>query len=96
MYKTSKIAVIIFVSLFFCVTTTSFVMASEKVNINTATIEELTQLKGIGPSFAKRIIEYREKQLFETPEEITNVKGIGNKTYDKIKDLITVDKAKKE
>lgn len=60
------------------------------VNINTATIEELQTLPGIGPAKARAIIEYRNKKLFSKPEELMNVSGIGQKTYDKLKDRITV------
>ena len=63
----------------------------DKVNINTATLDELTKLKGIGPAYAKEIIAYREANgPFEKPEDITNVKGIGPKTFEAIKDIITV------
>ena len=60
------------------------------VNINTATIEELQTLPGIGPSKARAIVEYRNKKPFSKSEELMNVPGIGQKTYDKLKDRITV------
>lgn len=61
------------------------------VNINTASQEELETLPGIGPVLAQRIIAYRtEHGPFKTIEEILNVVGIGSKTFEKIKDLITV------
>lgn len=60
------------------------------IDLNTASLEELQTLPGIGPSKAKAIIEYREKSKFKSPEEIMNVPGIGQKTYEKIKDKITV------
>lgn len=60
------------------------------VNLNTATLEELQSLTGIGLSKAKDIIAYREQNGgFESIEEITQVKGIGNATFEKIKDRIT-------
>ena len=63
----------------------------KKVNINTASIEELDQLPGIGPSIAQRIVDYRtEHGKFKTIEEIQDVKGIGDAKYDEIKDNITV------
>lgn len=60
------------------------------ININTATIEELMKLDGIGEGIAKRIIDYRENNLFKSIEEIKNVSGIGDKVYEKIKNRITV------
>lgn len=65
---------------------------SGKININTATSEELQSLKGIGPSTASSIIAYREEYGgFSSIEEIMNVKRIGEKTFAKIKDRISVD-----
>ena len=63
-----------------------------KVNLNKATVEELTQLKGIRTKYAERIVEFREKNgPFKKPEDILNVQGIGQKTLDKNKDRITVE-----
>lgn len=66
--------------------------SSEKlININTASLEELTKINGIGETKAKSIIEYREKNgAFKSIEEIKNVKGIGEKTFEKLKDSITI------
>jgi len=61
-----------------------------KININTATMQELHSLKGIGHKKALAIMEYRKKHPFKTIEEIMNVKGIGKKTFEKIKDEIEV------
>lgn len=62
-----------------------------KVNINTATVEELDTLPGIGPAIAQRIIEYRQTNgPFQSIEEIKNVSGIGDKLLEKLKDLIMV------
>jgi comEA protein len=69
-----------------------FVVAGDKVNINTANKEGLTSLNGIGPVVADRIIEYREKIApFKKKEDIKKIKGIGEKTYEKIKDFIVVE-----
>ena len=67
-------------------------VALDKVNINTADKEMLSSLPGVGPVIADRIIENREKNgPFKNNEEITKIKGIGEKTFQKIKDLITVE-----
>lgn len=60
------------------------------VNLNTASAEALTSLKGIGPSTAEKIIEYRKEHRFDSVEDIMNIKGIGEKTFLKIKDELEV------
>ena len=61
------------------------------INLNTASAGELTALKGVGTAVALRIIEYRETYGgFSEIEEIMNVKGIGEKVFEKIKDNICV------
>ena len=68
------------------------VSVTDKININTATLDELDSLPCIGPSKAQAIIDYREKvSIFTSPEDIKNVSGIGDKTYEQIKDMITVE-----
>lgn len=63
----------------------------EKININTASLEELQTLSGIGESKAQAIIDYREENgEFSKPEDILEVSGIGETLYEKIKDNITV------
>lgn len=63
----------------------------KRVNLNTATLEELDALPGVGPSTAKNIIAYREAHGgFAAPEEIMNVKRIGEKTFGKLKEFIKV------
>jgi competence protein ComEA len=62
-----------------------------KININTATEEELTRLSGVGPAKAKAIINYRSEQgMFKKNEDIKNVTGIGEKSFEKFKNEITV------
>ena len=61
------------------------------ININTASNAELESLPGIGPSKAKSIIEYREKNGgFKSVDEIKNIKGIGQSSFEKLKDKITI------
>lgn len=64
---------------------------SEKININTASYEELQQITGVGEVIAQRIIDYRNQNgLFQKIEDIKNVKGIGDATFEKMKDEITI------
>lgn len=81
-------------------TTTGFVVENgvaaqsepDKVNINKADETELETLPGIGPSKSAAIIEYRTNTgLFKSIEEIQSISGIGEKTFEKLKDKITVD-----
>lgn len=63
----------------------------EKIRINYATSEELQKLSGIGPAKAEAIIRYREENgPFQVEEDLLNVSGIGQKSFEKIKDEITV------
>ncbi|SHK96940.1 helix-hairpin-helix domain-containing protein [Desulforamulus aeronauticus] len=62
-----------------------------KVNINTAGISELDSLPGIGPALAERIIQYRQANgLFQSPQDLMNVSGIGEKKFADLEQLITV------
>ena len=70
--------------------------ATEPVNLNAATAAQLQTLPGVGASTAQRIVDYRQKNgSFKKIEELMNVKGIGEKSFLKLKPLITVslDKA---
>lgn len=62
-----------------------------KININTADATKLQEIPGIGPVTAEKIISYRESNgYFSSVDQIKNVSGIGDKTYEKIKDIINV------
>jgi competence protein ComEA len=62
-----------------------------KVNLNTATTNELETLPGIGPAKSSAILEYRESNgAFKTIEDLKSISGIGDKTFEKLKDLIIV------
>jgi len=62
-----------------------------KININTATVSELQTLPRIGEQVARRIVEFREKNgAFKKIEELMKVKGIGEKTFQELKERITI------
>lgn len=62
-----------------------------RINLNTASQSDLESLPGIGPTYAQRIIDYRiANGGFKSIEEVKNVKGIGDKTYLKFKDIISI------
>jgi competence protein ComEA len=65
--------------------------ASAPVNLNTATAEQLATIPGVGPKMAERIVDYRQKNGgFKKVEELMNVSGVGEKSFLKMKPLITV------
>jgi competence protein ComEA len=65
-----------------------------KVNLNTASAEQLTALPGIGPKLAARIVEYRQKSgPFKSTQELMNVRGVGEKNFSKIEAYLTVSDA---
>ncbi len=78
---------------------TAFSAATEekaaRLNLNAASADDLATLPGIGPSYAKRIVEYREKNgPFKRVEDLLNVQGIGEKTLDRIRDRVMVGSGK--
>jgi competence protein ComEA len=99
MLNYSKIVVAVLVAVF---TGMILVMSANSgdagpININTASAEELTQLKGVGANQAAKIIEFREKNgPFKKPEDLMQVPRIGQKTFEKNKDLILVEASKKQ
>lgn len=67
-----------------------------KVNLNAASTEQLTVLPGIGPKIAARIVEYRQKAGgFKTAQELMNVKGIGEKSFEKLQPYVTTGESQK-
>jgi competence protein ComEA len=65
--------------------------AAAPVNLNTATVEQLATIPGVGPKMAERIIDYRQKNGgFKKVEDLMNVSGVGEKSFLKMKPLITV------
>ena len=62
------------------------------MNINTAGVDELTTLSGIGEKYAQRIIQYRKDNgPFKKPEDLLNIRGIGTATLEKNKNMIVVE-----
>lgn len=62
----------------------------QKVSIGSASEEQLQALPGIGPAMAKRIIEYRSENGFANLEDLKEVKGIGDKLFEKLQDQIVL------
>jgi competence protein ComEA len=63
----------------------------ERININTASVEELQRLQGVGPAIASRIVEHRRKHgPFKRPQDIVIVRGMSAKLYRRIAHLISV------
>lgn len=60
------------------------------VNINTASIEELSTLPGIGKGTAEKIVKYRQQHKFKQTSELMNINGIGQKKYDKIQAKLSI------
>ena len=92
MKRSRKIFVLLIVVLFvISVVPVAFAEEGGKININTATVKELVKLNRIGPKYAERIVQYREANgPFVRVEDIVMVKGIGPKTLDVNKDVMTV------
>jgi competence protein ComEA len=75
---------------------TATVVSTEVVNLNNATAAQIASLPGIGPKTADLVVQYRTKNgPFKKIEEIMNVRGIGEKSFLKIKDRLTVSDGKK-
>ena len=75
---------------------TATVVSTEVVNLNSATVAQIASLPGIGPKTAELVVQYRTKNgPFKKIEEVMNVRGIGEKSFLKIKDQLTVAESKK-
>ena len=90
-----KLWLTLFVGLFFL--SSNSIFAADAININTATQAQLEMLNGVGPATATAIIEYREQTgRFKTIDEITKVKGIGDKKLAQFVDQIVVSEPKEK
>ncbi|MCA9472550.1 MAG: helix-hairpin-helix domain-containing protein [Nitrospirales bacterium] len=70
--------------------------ADNKLNINTATMAQLEGLKGIGPELAERILDYKKKNGdFKNIQDLTKIKGIGEKKLAMLKDSIMIKQSSK-
>jgi competence protein ComEA len=79
------------ITLVMIMTGSVFAEGGEKININTASVIELVDLQNVGPSYAQKIVAYRQQNgPFNTPEDIMLVAGIGQRTFEVNKDRIVV------
>ena len=86
------VTVLIVVLMSLVVATAAYAGDVAKIDINRASAEELTHLKGVGEKYAEAIIHYREEHgPFTQAEDITKVSGIGPKTFEANKECITVE-----
>jgi competence protein ComEA len=94
--KTRLIMAVVFVAALIMAAMPGYT-ADDKIDINSASIEQLMSLKYVGETIAKRIVEYRDQiQGFKTVEAIMEVKGFGQKAWEANKDRITVMPYKKQ
>jgi competence protein ComEA len=67
-----------------------------KVNINSASVEQLSALPGVGAKLAARIVEHRQKSgAFKSVQELMNVKGVGEKNFEKLQPYLTTGETPK-
>lgn len=79
------------ITLVMIMTGSVFAEGGVKININTASVIELVELQNVGPSYAQKIVAYRQQNgPFNTPEDIMLVAGIGQRTFEANKDRIVV------
>ena len=97
MFNRKQVAILVIVLMGLTGSLNAYAADIARIDINTASAEELTQLKGVGPSHAAGIVVFREKNgPFKNPEDLIQVPGIGQKTFEKNKDLIMVGPPEKK
>lgn len=86
-----KIQSIFMAAMIACTMFIAPVEAADSININTATVEQLETVKGFGPKTASAIVAYRDAHGdFKAVSDLVNVKGIGEKTLERVRDALTV------
>ena len=85
-----RVSLFVLIAVLFLAVSQPAVADKGKININTATRQELVTLKYVGEKLADRIIEYRKSHPFKKPSDIMKVKGVGQKIFDANKDIIVV------
>lgn len=88
----SVVVILSVLALVFTFSFSAYASTNAAVNINTASVKELSTLKKIGQKYSQRIVEYRNTMgPFEKPEDIMKVKGISNKVFEMNKERIVVE-----
>jgi competence protein ComEA len=83
--------IVLFIGIALIISTLAMAEEIGKIDLNKATVEDLVKLKGIGQTYAERIIDYREKNgPFKNVQELLAIKGIGEKKLESIKDLLMI------
>ncbi len=92
MMRTQKwMTIVMILTLTMLMTGSVFAEEQGKININTATVEELVQLDRVGPQYAEKIVAFREENgPFKVPEDLMLVAGIGQKTFEVNRERIVV------
>lgn len=90
--RRSVVAILAVLALVLVFSAPAFSSTDTRVNINTASVKELSTLHRIGPKYSQRIVDYRSTMgSFEKPEEIMKVKGISKKIFEMNKERIVVE-----